>query len=189
MENENVVTTENICNWSRIAKFEKVSREQFKKDVINCMGSIFNTEERIAVIDDIYDSIKLPQRSTKHSAGYDFFTPFSFKPVPGSGIVIPTGIKCEMEPGWVLMMYPRSGQGFKYGIHMYNTVSIIDGDYYNNIKNEGHIMSKISAKEDCDVIEQGTAFCQGIFCQYGITLDDNVTTIRKGGIGSTDSKN
>lgn len=169
----------------RIAKFEKVSREQFKKDVLKYMGNIFNTEERIEVIDDIYDSIKLPVRATKYSAGYDFFSPISFKPTNNSGIVIPTGIRCKIDEGWVLKVYPRSGQGFKYGLHLYNTVGIIDGDYYNS-DNEGHIMMKISCKEkDCDVIKQGIAFCQGIFEVYGITEDDNVTAERNGGLGST----
>ena len=171
-------------NVPRIAKFEKVSRDQFKSDVLKNMGNIFNTDERIAVIDDIYDAIKLPVRATKWSAGYDFFCPFSFKPVPGSGIVIPTGIRCKIEEGWVMKVYPRSGHGFKYGLHLYNTVGIIDGDYYN-AKNEGHIMMKISCKEPCDIIEQGTGFCQAIFSQFGITEDDDVDTERVGGLGST----
>ena len=180
--NENI--TAEIMRIPVVAKFEKVSREQFKKDVLDKMGSIFNTDEKIIIIDDIYDEIKLPVRATKMSAGYDFFTPFSFKPVPGSGIVIPTGIRCKIDEGWVMQVYPRSGQGFKYGLHLYNTVGIIDGDYYN-AKNEGHIMIKISCKENCDVINQGTAFCQAIFTQFGITEDDNVTTERIGGLGST----
>ena len=167
-----------------VAKFEKVSREQFKKDVLNTMGSIFDTEEKIAVIDDIYDAIKLPVRATKWSAGYDFFAPFSFRPTSDAGIVIPTGIRCKIKNGWVMNVFPRSGQGFKYGLHLYNTVGIIDGDYYN-ADNEGHIMMKISVKDPCDIIEQGTAFCQGIFLQFGITRDDDVNTVRTGGLGST----
>ena len=179
--------TESIMKIPRIAKFEKVSREQFKKDVLDKMGSIFNTDEKIEVIDDIYDAIKLPVRATKFSAGYDFFTPFSFKPNKVGGIVIPTGIRCKIEEGWVMKVFPRSGQGFKYGLHLYNTVGIIDGDYYN-AENEGHIMMKISVKDECDIINQGTAFCQAIFTPYGITEDDNVQTVRTGGLGSTTNK-
>lgn len=169
-------------NIPRIAKFEKVSYEQFKKDVIKQFGSVF--EENEEVIKSIYDDIKLPARATKDSAGYDFFAPLSIKPTPTSGIVIPTGIRCKMTPGWVLKMYPRSGQGFKYGVHMYNTTPIIDGDYYF-ADNEGHIMVKLSSKTECDVIPKGQGFCQGIFSQYGITEDDDVDGIRIGGFGST----
>lgn len=176
--------TAELIKIPKIAKFEKVSIEQFRFDVLSNMGSIFNTDEKIAVIDDIYNAIKLPKRATKGSAGYDFFTPFSFKPVPGSGIVIPTGIRCRIEDGWVMKVYPRSGQGFKYGLHLYNTTGIIDGDYYN-AKNEGHIMMKISCKNECDIINQGTAFCQAIFSQFGITEDDDADEVRTGGLGST----
>lgn len=169
-------------NIPRIAKFEKVSYEQFKKDMIKQFGSVF--EENEEVIKSIYEDIKLPARATKDSAGYDFFAPLSIKPTPTSGIVIPTGIRCKITPGWVLKIYPRSGQGFKYGVHLYNTVGVIDGDYAY-ADNEGHIMVKLSSKTVCDIIPKGTAFCQGIFSQYGITEDDNVTEVRTGGFGST----
>lgn len=166
----------------RVAQFDMVSFDQFKKDMLDKMGNIFEGKEYL--IEEIYKNIKLPKRSTIDSAGYDFFTPFSFKPTPNSGIVIPTGIRCRITPGWVLKLYPRSGQGFKYGIHLYNTTGIIDADYFY-ADNQGHIMIKISAKEQCDTIIQGTAFCQGIFTPYGITVDDEVTEIRTGGLGST----
>ena len=165
----------------RIASFEKVSYEQFRKDLIDKIKMFEGKEE---IIQDIYESIKLPKRATEYSAGYDFFAPFPFKPQPDAGLVIPTGIRCKMEPGWVLKLYPRSGQGFKYGLHMYNTTPIIDGDYYN-AENEGHIMVKVSVKDPCDIIEMGSGFCQGIFSQYGITIDDDVTEVRIGGFGST----
>lgn len=167
---------------SRIAKFEKVSYEQFEKDVFKHMGSIFEGNE--SLIRQMYDDIKLPTRATKDSAGYDFYIPFSVKPTRNSGIVIPTGIRCKIEPGWVLKLYPRSGQGFKYGLHLYNSTGIIDGDYYF-ADNEGHIMVKIASKDECDIIYQNTGFCQGIFTPYGITEDDNVSEIRTGGFGST----
>ena len=46
-----------------------------------------------------------------------------------------------MKKGWFLGIYPRSGQGFKYGIKLANTVGIIDSDYYHS-DNEGHIFIK-----------------------------------------------
>ena len=163
-----------------MAEFEKVSYEQFKKDM-NEFKDMF-TED---MMKEMYDNIKLPERSTKDSAGYDFFAPFGFRPTPHGGIKIPTGIRCKIDEGWVLKLYPRSGQGFKFGVQLYNTVGVIDGDYYYS-DNEGHIMVKITSKENCDNITQGKAFCQGIFSIYGITKNDNATGIRNGGFGSTD---
>lgn len=165
----------------KIAKFEKVSLQQFKKDWENTFSKNDDIEE-------IYNSIMLPKRATAYSAGYDFFAPLSFTLKPGQTIKIPTGIKAYMEPGWVLKCYPRSGLGFKYRLQLNNTVGIIDGDYYNNSNNEGHIFSRITndTNENLSLtIEKGTGFMQGIFVEYGITIDDDSTEIRNGGFGST----
>lgn len=83
----------------RIAKFHKVSPEQF----LSGMQDSF-PEYTEADIRDMYESIELPRRATKGSAGYDFFAPFSFSLPPGSTIKIPTGIRVEMEPDWVLKL-------------------------------------------------------------------------------------
>ena len=144
----------------------------------------------------VYDNIKLPQRGTTGSAGYDFFLPCGIKIGAYCSIVIPTGIRCEMKEGWGLNLYPRSGHGFKYGIKLANTVGIIDEDYAY-ADNEGHIMVKLvnndlNLQKTSDIgfdisFDSGTAFCQGIFTPYGITCDDNpVNSVRHGGFGSTD---
>ena len=99
---------------------------------------------------------------------------------------IPTGIRAEMEEGWVLKLYPRSGLGFKFRLQLNNTVGIIDSDYFYS-DNEGHIFAKLTndSKEGKVVcIEKGTGFMQGIFVQYGITVDDEASAVRNGGFGS-----
>ncbi len=166
----------------RIAKFHKVSREQF----VNAVRSDFpQYSEREA--DEMYDAILLPRRATRGSAGYDFFAPFAFTLAPGQTIKIPTGIRVEMEPDWVLKLYPRSGLGFKYRLQMNNTVGIIDSDYFSS-DNEGHIFVKMTndSNEGKTVeISVGMGFVQGIFLEYGITVDDDAQEIRNGGFGST----
>ena len=130
---------------------------------------------------------KLPKRATKGSAGYDFFSPIDITLQPNFTIKIPTGIRCKINDGWVLQCYPRSGLGFKYRLQLNNTVGIIDSDYYYS-DNEGHIFAKITndTNEDKTIeIEAGTGFMQGIFMEYGITMDDEATGIRNGGFGST----
>jgi len=166
----------------RIAKFYKVSLEQFLKDVRGDFPQY--TEEDIR---DIYDSIELPKRATRGSAGYDFYSPFSFSMEPGTTMKVPTGIRCEMQEDWVLKLYPRSGLGFKYRLQLNNTVGIIDSDYFYS-DNEGHIMAKITndSKEGKTVeLTAGTGFMQGIFLEYGITEDDDAQGVRNGGFGST----
>lgn len=156
----------------KIAKFEKVSFNEFSKEVNdkNC-----------------YDEIKLPKRATIGSAGYDFYAPFDFILNPNEQIKIPTGIRVCIQDGWLLGIFPRSGLGFKYRLQLNNTVGIIDSDYYNAL-NEGHIFIKITndSKDNKQiVIKKGEAFAQGIFMQFGITFDDEVSSERVGGMGST----
>ena len=164
----------------KVAKFYKVSYEQFKKDYIDTFGNDDNVQA-------IYDSITLPKRATAGSAGYDFFAPIDITLKPNETIKIPTGIRVQIEDGWVLKCYPRSGLGFKYRMQLNNTVGIIDADYYNS-SNEGHIFTKITNdSNEGKVIEikAGQGFMQGIFVQFGITFDDDVTAVRDGGFGST----
>lgn len=170
----------------RIAKFEKVSFEQFKDGWNDTFEKTeYNRKEE--QLREIYDNIKLPMRATVGSAGYDFFVPVDVVLHPGETIKIPTGIRVWMEKEWVLKSYPRSGLGFKYRLQLNNTVGIIDSDYYNS-DNEGHIFAKItndSNEEKSVSLKTGEGFMQGIFVEYGITVDDAVTDVRNGGFGST----
>lgn len=166
----------------RIAKFYKVSYEQFQAAWADTFGQVEESE-----IQRIYEGIKLPKRATAGSAGYDFYAPVNVVIEPGKTVKIPTGIRVEMENEWVLKCYPRSGLGFKYRLQLNNTVGIIDSDYFYS-DNEGHIFTKLTndTNEGKTVeIPEGTGFMQGIFVEYGITVDDDVTDVRNGGFGST----
>lgn len=167
----------------KVAKFEKVSSEQFTKDYLNAFPEL--SMKNISLI---YQRVKMPLRATVGSAGYDFFAPFDIELKPGETIKVPTGIRCKIKGGWVLTIYPRSGLGFKYRLQLNNTVGIIDADYYGS-DNEGHIYIKLTndSNENKTVfIKEGEGFAQGIFIPFGITEDDNVNCIRNGGFGSTD---
>lgn len=169
----------------RIAKFHKVSFEQFCEGWTDTFGE--TPQEDLM---KKYDSIKLPRRATTGSAGYDFFSTVSCELGPQETIKVPTGIRVEMEENWVLKLYPRSGLGFKYRLQLNNTVGIIDSDYFYS-DNEGHIFAKITndSNEGKTVsFEEGMGFMQGIFIEYGITIDDDATAIRNGGLGSTSRK-
>ncbi len=169
----------------KVAQFMKVSPENFMQAMQADFPEYTETD-----IKDIYESLELPKRATKGSAGYDFFAPFAFSLPPSTTIKIPTGIRVKMEEDWVLQLYPRSGLGFKYRLQLNNTVGIIDSDYFYS-DNEGHIFAKITNDSNegkvLDVAA-GSGFMQGIFLQYGITLDDETDGIRNGGFGSTTGK-
>lgn len=165
----------------KIAEFQKVSFSQFEADFKKNFSECENVKE-------IYDSIKLPKRATTGSAGYDFYAPDDITLEKGKSVLIPTGIRSKIEDGWVLQIFPRSGLGFKHRVQLDNTVGIIDADYYNS-SNEGHIMIKLSCDAHDDghtvSLSAGDGFAQGIFLQFGITVDDDASGIRDGGFGST----
>lgn len=174
-----------------IAKFEKVSFEQFKKDWKNQTDNGL-TDYEDAELQRIYDAITIPMRSTEGSAGYDFKAPVGFCIPWGKSLVIPTGIRCRIDNGWFLDLNPRSGQGFKYGIRLANTRGIIDSDYYG-ADNEGHIMVKlvnesVLAEHKDFTVSEGQAFAQGIFTIFGTTEDDVASGKRLNGFGSTDKR-
>lgn len=158
-------------------KFEKVSFEQFAKDF---ESSVYDVRE-------VYDNLKLPKRATVGSAGYDFFSPIDFVLRPQEGIKIPTGIKAYIEPDKFLAIYPRSGLGFKYKMQLFNSIAVVDADYFFS-DNEGHIWVKLfndSPEGKMITVKQGEAFCQGIITQFFTTNDDDTDGIRNGGFGST----
>ncbi len=164
----------------RIAKFEMVSRPQFVLGWANAFDTGVGGY-------DAFEHIKLPRRATSGSAGYDFFAVKTVELAPGESVKMPTGIRVKIDEGWVLKIYPRSGLGFKYRLQLANTVGIIDSDYYYS-DNEGHIFIKITndSRDGKTVkIKAGEAFAQGVFVEYGITVDDDATDVRNGGFGST----
>ena len=156
-------------------RFEKISFEQFKKDIKD------NKE--------LYESYSLPKRSTKNSAGYDFCAIYDYTLHPGDIMKIPTGIRAIMESDDVLFIIDRSSMGFKYNVRMTNQVGVIDADYYTS-DNEGHIWIKIQNEGDKDyVVKKGDAMIQGIFMKFLKTDDDIESEKRRnGGIGSTNKK-
>ncbi len=155
--------------------FEKISFEQFKKDIENNK--------------DLYDSYILPKRATKYSAGYDFFAISDITIKPGEIVKIPTGYKAKFNNDEALLLMMRSGLGFKYNLRFTNQIGLIESDYYNNEPNEGHMWVSIQneGKEEI-TIKKNTAYCQSVFIKFLITDDDNATNIRKGGLGSTDRR-
>lgn len=168
-------------------KFEKVSLEQYLKDIFDKKDM---TDEEKKYITEVYNNIKLPKRATKFSAGYDIYSPIPFKLPPKSTVTFKTGIKVKLNDNCFLMVVPRSSLGFKYKLQLDNTVGIIDADYYNNAKNEGHIAIKMTNNSLNKTIEfnAGDAIAQGIILNYLTTEDDDASNTREGGIGSTNKQ-
>lgn len=161
--------------------FKKVSFEQWKKD---CGFDLPDDK-----LHEWFEDIKLPMQATKFSAGCDFYMPYSLNLEAGGKHRIATGIKWQTEHSdneKVLLIFPRSGLGFKYGIKLSNTVGVIDADYCAS-DNEGHIIVSLENPSDQDVyLEKGKAFVQGIIVKFDIPEGSKSEEERNGGFGSTD---
>ncbi|NLD26099.1 MAG: dUTP diphosphatase [Acholeplasmataceae bacterium] len=148
--------------------FEKVSKEEYGKYGI------------------FFDDIIIPKRATANSAGYDFYLPCEMRIEPGQVLRIATGIKAYMESDEVLLLFVRSSVGFS-GLRLKNQVGVIDSDYYNNPKNEGHILIVLeNTDSEVFTLKKGDRFVQGIFLKYLLSEnEEKPKDERIGGLGST----
>ena len=165
-------------------KFEKISKMQFFDDFCGYIDNErLDTKEALVV----YDAIKLPKRATLGSAGYDIYAPYDITILPRQSVEVAAGIRVRLDDDKFLAIYPRSGLGFKYKMQLYNTVGIVDSDYYYS-DNEGHIWCKFyndSPDGKTITIKKGEAMCQGVIQQFFKTDDDETDGVRNGGFGST----
>jgi dUTP pyrophosphatase len=128
--------------------------------------------------------VHMPTRSSKNSAGYDFYADKDYNVLPNEIIKIWTDIKAYMQPDEFLMLDVRSSMGGKYMLA--NTIGIIDSDYYSNPDNDGNIGIFLKNISNTELkIFKGDKIAQGIFMKYLKADKDNTTKERKGGFGSS----
>ena len=129
--------------------------------------------------------IKLPTRATKHSAGYDFYSPIDIIIPPHEKAMIWTDVKAHMYYDNLLILNVRSSMG-EQPIMIANTQGWIDCDYYGNQKNDGNIGFKLLNLGDTPYeIKAGDRIGQGVFVKYLLTKNDAAEGSRSGGFGST----
>lgn len=123
---------------------------------------------------------ELPRRATKHSAGYDFCAAMPVEIKPGEKRVIPTNTAVEMDEDDVLLLFPRSSYGIKFGLEFANSVGVIDADYRDEI-----LVCYRNTGDEPFFIKRGDRIAQGVFVKFFKTDDDSASGERHGGVGST----
>ena len=158
-------------------KFEKISLEEFTEQI---KGFSLDPD----AIRRAYNAVKLPERATAFSAGYDFFCPLNFYLPAGASIVIPSGIRCVFNRSdasiYHLKLYNRSSIGINNHITLTHGTGVIDADYEQGIKIPLYNFGSVGKR-----FEVGERIIQGIIETYRTTSDDHANGIRRGGIGST----
>ena len=175
-----------------VAIFEKVSFEEYLRAMraSERFNGTISSEEDIKLLKKVYNDFSLPKRSTKGSAGYDFFFPLWDTSLSShTSIEIPTGIKVKiLRDDYWLGIFTKSSLARDYHIRLRDMVSVIDADYYNSEECEGHIFIELVNESDKVFrIKHNTKYAQGIFMEFGKIVGDNTQNIRKGGYGSTSS--
>lgn len=138
------------------------------------------------LISSFTDTNLLPKRETAHAAGYDLKVAERTEIAAGQIVLVPTGVKAYMQSGEVLYLYDRSSNPRKKGLVLINSVGVIDGDYYGNSANEGHIFAQMkNITDEAVILEAGERIVQGVFAPFLIADGDEADGVRTGGFGST----
>lgn len=132
------------------------------------------------------EDIKLPERSTLNSAGYDFFAIENIIFNPKTITRVFTGVKCELMPNQVLILANRSSNPSKKGLVLLNGIGVIDADYYGNPDNDGEIAFEFyNMLDEVVEIKKGEKLGQGLILKFDKVENDYTTNIRRSGWGST----
>lgn len=104
---------------------------------------------------------------------------------PHCSVVFHTGLKCEIEPGYVLKIYPRSSTGIKTALSLSNGTGVIDSDYRGEI-----MIALTNNSEKPRVIYGGDRVAQGQIQQLvDVEIEEafelSETERGEGGIGSS----
>ena len=100
--------------------------------------------------------------------------------------LVPTGVKCKLNPDEYLEISVRSSTPLNYWMILANGVGIIDSDYYGNPDNDGEIFFQMINLSPVDIVlNPGDKIGQGIIKKYVVTEDDAAQGAREGGFGST----
>ena len=138
------------------------------------------------LVSQFTDENLLPKRETAHAAGYDLKVARTTEIGPGEIVLVPTGVKAYMQANEVLYLYDRSSNPRKKGLVLINSVGVIDGDYYGNPANEGHIFAQMrNITDETVVVEAGERIVQAVFSPFLLADGDDADGIRTGGFGST----
>lgn len=79
-----------------------------------------------------HPSAQIPQYATSGAACFDLSCIDGGTVAHGSCLTFDTGLQFEVPEGYVMMIYSRSGHGFKHGVRLVNAVGVVDSDYRGN---------------------------------------------------------
>ncbi len=134
----------------------------------------------------LHDDAQLPTYGTDGAACFDLYALHCGKVTETAPQVFRTGLAFEVPAGHVMLIYSRSGHGFKNGMRLANCVGVIDSDF------RGEVQVKLTCDEIFSEFQvtKGDRIAQAMVVPFPrvnlVEADDLSTTARgAGGFGST----
>lgn len=145
----------------------------------------------IVKVQRLQPDARIPTYGSDGAACFDFY---AYCPntrtflLPNNPVVFNTGIAIEIPEGWALLIYSRSGHGFKSDTRLSNCVGVIDSDYRGEIK--VRLIRDTLGDSHPHYIDHGDRIAQGMLIpvekiQFEIVNQLSTTERGAGGFGST----
>ncbi|MDD3163454.1 MAG: dUTP diphosphatase [Sphaerochaetaceae bacterium] len=147
--------------------------------------------DRSSIRISISRGAKAPCYSSSEAAGADLCAWLPEKEMilsAGEWILVPTGLRIELPPGFEAQIRPRSGLAAKYGITVLNSPGTVDSDYRGEIK-----VILINLSKNDFTIRDGDRIAQIVFSRHERFEFEAVATLDatergENGFGSTGIK-
>ena len=198
-----------------------VVKRDFLKELIATLVNAVNDTEGIAkrnvpvAIELCHPDARIPQYAHISDSGADVYALDDITIHPGETVLVPTGFKVALLPGFELQVRPKSGRALKTKLRIANTPGTIDQGYRDEVKviieNVEPPIKDIQYEEVINVetgkvdhlkiksilygsdffIGKGEKFCQLVLCEvpkasfYRVESVQNIGEDRNGGFGST----
>ena len=135
------------------------------------------------------EGLSLPEYATAGSAGMDLQAAVEEPTVlaPGKRVLVPTGLRIALPPGYEAQIRPRSGLAIKEGVTVANAPGTVDSDYRGEVK-----VGLVNLSDVSYTIRRGDRIAQMVVAPVTRVAWRQVTSLDvtergAGGFGSTGS--
>jgi dUTP pyrophosphatase len=139
-------------------------------------------------ISKVHPDAKIPTHATLGAAGFDFYAIDAGQISYGSPVIFGTGVAMAIPENYVLLLFSRSGHGFKENIRLSNCTGVIDSDYTGEIKVK--LTMDFPSWQSSFTVDKGDRIAQGVILpipKIWFNLVDTLPQTLRGdaGLGST----
>ena len=136
-------------------------------------------------IKKLHIDAKVPTYGTEEAACFDICALHDGYVQYHYATTFSTGLAFEIPKGYAMLLYPRSGLAFKYGLRLANSVAVIDADYRGELlirlHNDAYLGFRVRAGDR--IAQARIEKVEKV--EFELAEELSVTERGQGGIGST----